>query len=175
MGGTSARSWRKVLHEALNGYREREVQGEDMAGAGAELARAVERLLIPPPVRHPATWCCATLRRSATTGLHMPAFHPTTFPEGPRRYPRTERRGSQRCLTQHVGRLQLSPMPVDHPSGARNCRVRRESEDPRSRRIIVDDLPFDMRMFESKSDAIFGVAVFEDPTARCRRSPIAIS
>lgn len=53
MGGTSARSWRKVLHEALDGYQEQEARGGDMAEAGAEFARAVERLLIPPPCSPP--------------------------------------------------------------------------------------------------------------------------
>ena len=48
-----------------------------------------------------------------------------------------------------------------HNEDFQQGRVRRESEDPRSRRVVVDDATFDMRVFECKSDVMFGVAVFE--------------
>lgn len=49
MDQKKAGPWRTVLHETLDRYREQQDHGGDMAEAGEELARAVERLLIPHP------------------------------------------------------------------------------------------------------------------------------
>ena len=48
-----------------------------------------------------------------------------------------------------------------HNEDFQQGRVGGKSEDPRSRRVIVDDVAFDMRMFKCKSDVMFGIAVFE--------------
>jgi len=48
-----------------------------------------------------------------------------------------------------------------HNEDFQQSRVPSESEDPRSRWVIVDDTSFNVRMFECQSDVMFGVAVFE--------------
>jgi len=60
----------------------------------------------------------------------------------------------------HAVNHQIPPSHMDN-NDLQQGRIRRKPEYPFPRRVIVDDATFDMGMFESKSDVMFGVAVLE--------------
>jgi hypothetical protein len=60
----------------------------------------------------------------------------------------------------HAVNHQIPPSHVENNELQQGC-TRRKPEYPSPRRVIVNDATFDMGVFESKSDVVFGIAVLE--------------